>query len=863
TAAGGAGSATPIRSWQVQSSTTVGDDGAALSAPGHSTHGWYVAPARSTVVAALLADGLYPDVFRSTNLRAIDPALFQVPWWYRSTFTVNGGAHSGRTVLRADGVIPGADVWVNGKQVATRQTVQGAYTVNDIDISSVVRPGENAIAFKIPPADPDKDLSIGWVDWNQTPPDNNMGIWRDVEILRTGDVSLHNAHVTPELSLPSLDHAGLTVAVDAHNAAATAATVDVAGTVGGHGAPIAFGRRVDLGPGETRTVTFTPADTPALNVRKPAVWWPAGEGAHPLYDLKVTASLAGAVSDRASAEFGIRSVTSSVAPGGGRQFVVNGRKIQLRGGGWAPDMFLRDDQRRTAAQLGYVTDLGLNTVRLEGKLENPEFFDMADRDGIMVLPGWECCDKWEAWAGTGGEDWTAEDHTTAVRSAASEAVLLNNHPSVVAFLIGSDNAPPADIAKSYTDAFGKAGWSLPLVSAASDQSTSATGDSGMKMTGPYAYVPPNYWYSTRDDEGGAVGFNSETSAGEAIPRQSTLDQMMTPEEQRQLWQEPGTAQYHAGGDGSQFADLSLFDNALTERYGAPTALSDYVRKSQLANYEATRAQFEAYGSRADAAEPATGVIYWMLNSAWPSLHWHLFDHNLDQAGGYFGAKKANEPVHIQYGYDSQAVQVVNHTPDATGALTANVQLRDLDGTVKLDRRTKLAPVPGGHTADAATVAPPAGLTSTYFVELTLTDSHGKQVSHNVYWTSTKPDVLDHANTTWYYTPQSAYADLTGLERLSAADVRSTVDSTTSGGRTTTRVTLRNAGTVPAVDLHATVLGARHGAEVVPVSWSDDDITLFPGQRTTLTATYRTADLHGDRPAVDLTGFNTPERPKES
>jgi exo-1,4-beta-D-glucosaminidase len=247
----------------------------------------------------------------------------------------------------------------------------------------------------------------------------------------------------------------------------------------------------------------------------------------------------------------------------------------------------------------------------------------------------------------------------------------------------------------------------------------------------------------------------------------------------------------------------------------------------------------------------------MLNNAWPSLHWHLFDYNLDQAGAYFGAKKANEPVHVQYAYDTSAIQVVNHTPKPTGALTARVRVRDLDGRVRLDQRAPLGTVAGGHTATALTLKPPTGLSATYFVELTLTDARGHEVSRNVYWNSTKPDVLDDAGTTWYYTPQSAYADLTGLQELSPASIGSSVRSTTSGGRTTTSVTLRNTGSTPAVGLHTTVVGASDGAAVVPVSWSDDDITLFPGQRITLTATYRTADLHGLAPAVQLSSFNSP------
>jgi exo-1,4-beta-D-glucosaminidase len=331
---------------------------------------------------------------------------------------------------------------------------------------------------------------------------------------------------------------------------------------------------------------------------------------------------------------------------------------------------------------------------------------------------------------------------------------------------------------------------------------------------------------------------------------------MTPEEQRQLWQEPNTDQYHAGGNGSQFSDLSIFDNALAKRYGPPTGLTDYVRKAQLSNYESTRAQFEAFGANADAAEPATGVIYWMLNSAWPSLHWHLFDSNLDQDAAYFGTKKANEPVHVQFAYDTGTVQVVNHTPDPTGALTARVRVRDLDGSVRLDRRADVGPVGGGHTTTALALKPPSGLTTSYFVELTLSDEHGRQVSRNVYENSTKPDVLDHDNTTWYYTPQSDYADLTGLQSLPAADVTTTVHTTGHGGMAHTSVTLHNTGDTPAVDLHTTVVRDRGGAHVAPVSWNDNDVTLFPDEQITLTASYDPADLAGSAPAVQLTGFNS-------
>jgi len=119
----------PIRAWQVQSSTIARDAGEAISAPDYRASGWLDAPARSTVMAALLANGHFGDVFFSTNLRDdVDPALFRVPWWYRSEFTVSGG---GRTLLRTEGVIHKAELWVNGNQVAGTHDIAGAYHVVD------------------------------------------------------------------------------------------------------------------------------------------------------------------------------------------------------------------------------------------------------------------------------------------------------------------------------------------------------------------------------------------------------------------------------------------------------------------------------------------------------------------------------------------------------------------------------------------------------------------------------------------------------------------------------------------------------------------------------------------------------------
>ncbi|MDT7805308.1 MAG: exo,4-beta-D-glucosaminidase, partial [Actinomycetota bacterium] len=755
---------------------------------------------------------------------------------------LTGTAHADLTVK--------ADVWVNGTKIADKAQVNGAYTRQDLDITAQVKAGTNSVAFKVYPNDPDKDLSMGWIDWAQTPPDQNMGIVRDVLVRRSGPVALRGGHVVTKLT--GTAHADLTVKADVRNDSAAAVSATVSGTVAGR----AISQPVSLAAKEKKTVTF-----PVVGIDNPQVWWPAGMGGQPLYDLDLTASVGGAASDSSHESFGVREVKAPKNSSGGRSYTINGRPLLIKGGGYSPDLFLRWNQQYAADKLAYVKNLGLNTVRLEGHIEPDEFFDLADRMGVLTLPGWECCDKWEGQVNGSekGDPWTAADYPVAKASMTAEAERLRDHPSVISFLIGSDFAPDATIEKNYLDALTAADWPTPVVPAASAKSSPQLGSSGMKMNGPYDYVPPNYWYDkAHTDLGGAWGFNSETSAGPDIPTMDTLKRMMSPSELDTLWKSPSTAQYHRSSS-STFANLKLFGDALTGRYGKPASLDDFVRKAQLAQYENVRAEFESHSRNfSDSSNPSTGIIYWMLNSGWTSLHWQLFDAYLDQNGSYFGAKKANEPLHIQYSYDNKSVVVVNHNHDAASNLTASVKLYNLDGTEKFTQSKTLSVGGDGAKTTALTIGTVSGLSTTYLAKLVLTDSSGKEVSRNVYWLSTKADTLDWDNSDWYYTPTTSYADLSGLTGLGQVAVDTTANSTAnSDGTTTTKVTLKNSSTgkVPAFFVDAHVLGAA-GAPVLPVQWTDNQVSLWPGESTTLTATYRTADLKGAKPSVRVAGWNT-------
>ena len=226
-------------------------------------------------------------------------------------------------------------------------------------------------------------------------------------------------------------------------------------------------------------------------------------------------------------------------------------------------------------------------------------------------------------------------------------------------------------------------WPNPSLSSASETATTVTGKSGVKMTGPYEYVPPVYWL-TDTQAGGAYGYNTETSPGPAIPPRESLERFIPKDH---LWPIDDVWNFHAGR--RALHHRQRFHRRPEPPLRRATSLDDYERKAQAMTYDGQRAMFEAYGRN---KYTSTGVIQWMLNNAWPSLIWHLYDYYMVPAGGYFGTKKACEPVHVQYSYDDNSVAVMNSTYDTIKVRESHRQnlqpRRHREGRVKSNARPR-------------------------------------------------------------------------------------------------------------------------------------------------------------------------------
>lgn len=857
--------------WQVQSSAVATDPAEQISNPAYRTTNWLpvrptTAGAPGTEINALLQNGACPDVFYSDNMRKcfgyvdklgpVTVPRFAVPWWFRTDFTL--ATKPGQDVkLTIPGVVGEADVWVDGQQVATRDEVSGAFAAHTFDVTPFVRQGKNSLAVKVYPNDPTKMYTLDQVDWNQFPPDNNTGIQYPVQLQISDALTGSNAHVLQQ-NAADLSSSKLTAKLDLTNNASRAQTGDVTATITppDGGKPVVVRQTVTVPANTTKTVTFAP-----VTINHPKVWWPYSMGDQPLYTLSTAVSQDGKVSTTSSDTFGIRTVTTRLVggspqlPDGARIFAVNGKEFVFRGGGYAPDLFLRYSKTDVAHQVQLIKNLGLSGVRLEGHDMPQDFYDQMDRAGLLVLGGFLCCDAWQP---DSEANLTERDFRIMHDSARSIGEMERNHPSVITYG-WSDNEPLPRQERESLAGFAEADFQVPIIASAEYKSTPTLGPAGEKE-GPYDWVPPTYWYDTthydpddpsRSNAGGSWGFASEQS-GDTVPTLDSIKRFLSPEEQAKLWQDPAYNQYHAnfepGHGGYAFGTLYTFDTALKARYGSWSDLDSYVQLAQVQNYENTRSQFEAFLDHStDKANPSTGVVYWQLNKGWPTLLWSLYNYDGDQPGSYYGAQKANKPLHALLGYDDNQVTVDNLGGAKQDGVSVEAKVYDLSGKLLDDQKA------GGIALNSQQVRndvlrPKLPTSGVSFVELLLSQ-HGKVVDRNVYWRSAKPDVVDWPATLG--NPQATmkqYADFSALQSLPPSSVRAVASTPRPG---VTQVTVTNTSDKVAFFLRADVRQAD-GSQVASATWDDNDITLWPGESQTLTATYDPVAA----PHVSLDGFNT-------
>ena len=800
--------------------------GEQMAASGYSTEGntWINATVPATVLTSYEYAGLIEDPYFSDNMEKLDQDYYNVDYWYRTEFTVPEDYQSKRVWLNFDGINHKADIYLNGQEIGK---IEGAFIRGKFDVTDVVNVGEtNYLAVYIHWCDsqvedmPSFLCSASW-DWMPAIPGRNMGIYKDVYLSASGDVTLEDPFIQTDLPLPDVSSATASISVDVRNTTDKKKGVTIEGVIRPLGSTDAAEeiRFAQSASAEPTAVTNIVLD--AVTIENPKLWWPNGYGEQNLYELELRLKMGSALSDIQTVTFGVREFTYDTENDYDLRLSVNGVQVMCKGGNWGcSDAMLKwtDEDFDTAVKLH--KDMNFTMIRTwHGTSDFDAFYEACDKYGILIME-----DFW-----LNGP--TIPDDTDMFMNNVYDKVKrLRNHASL-AIWVGENEATPPGVLS----------WKIPKALRETDPNRlyiPASNADPVSGGVTYAIQTPDWFFEQ------ASGFTTEIGSV-CVPTVESMRQMMREEE---LWP--------VGGDVWKWHDYDedignklpgKYTGDVNGRYGTATNIDEFCKKAQLINLETYKAMFEAWNDK--LWDDCSGILLWMSSPAWPSTIWQTYDYYWAPTGAYFGCKEACEPVHIQWNPVTGEIKAINNTTVAITGATVEAEIYNLDGTmVYSDARSIDA---GANAATASFNLYDAGganlknnnaLSSVFFIKLRLKAQDGSVLSENFYWRSRSEFNYQAMNT------------------MEQAALEASVTRAEEGEQTRLTVTLRNPSSVVAVavQLMAVKDNAPEGEDsrILPVTYSENYVSLLPGEERTVEITFDTADCGGATPQVVLEGYNT-------
>jgi mannosylglycoprotein endo-beta-mannosidase len=828
-----------VSGWKMQAAAKVSAAGAVVSGTEFRPEGWYAATVPGTVLTTLVDNKVYPEPLYGENMRAIPESLNRNEYWFRATFPV-AAAMGRRTWLHFAGVNYGAEIWVNGQKAGE---MVGAFVRGDFDVTALVKPGRAAVvAVRVRPEPhpgvphehtqalgvgknggetaidgPTFLSTIGW-DWIPAIRDRDTGIWLPVTVETTGPVVVKDPVVTSRLAA-GMGAADLTVGAMLDNRTAKPVTGVLVGTIIGQAgtAPLTFQQNVTVEAGGSKAVTVDAAGVPVLHMTEPKLWWPNGYGPQNLYTLKLELRVGKGVSAERETTFGIRKIEYQVADSENLTISVNGVRVMVRGGNWGLDEAMkRVPKERLEAQFHLHALANLNMIRnWVGQSTSPEFYAMADKYGMLV---WD-----EFFQPNPNDGPDPADIPTYLANVSDKIVRYRNHPSIAVWCARNEGYPPKELDDQLKTLVAR------LDQTRLYQSNSADGR-GVSSHGPYYWRSPRFFYQVTES------FKTETGSV-SVPTLESIQGMMPQKDWETINDDWAQHDMAAGAQRG-----NEFPQTLAKRYGHIRNLADFARKGQLATYEAFRAMYE--GRNAQMFQGTSGILTWMSDPAQPSFVWQLYHYDLEPNAALYAVKKAAEPVHVQLNEANGGIEVVNNRPEALAGATLRVTTYESNSIAGRPVEIALAEVPGSSVRKVAELGVNARISPLYFVKLDLVSGDGRLLSTNFYWQNVAQD------------------DFTAMEKMPLATVELSAISAVEGDQTVIKVTAQNASQTIAVMTHVQLHRRQSGVRVLPVFYSDNYLSLVPGEMRTVTIRLATKDLAGEAPLLLVDGWNVGVMPVE-
>ena len=832
--------------WYARKANEVKMDGNRLRAAPLDKTGRFPARVPGTVLTTLLENHMYPAPEFGLNNNLI-PDIHEVgndfyTYWFTRQFTINNLPEGRNVWLNFRGINYKAEIFLNGKRI-NRNTHEGMFLRKTFNITPYLRTdAPNVLAVLVYPpthaGNPNggqggdgqiarnntMQYTPGW-DWIQPVRDRNTGIWDEVSITTTGPVCLSSPYVVTKVpgvrdpETKTQREAFVNTSVELENTGSTSLKGLLVCETNG----TRLTQPITLSPFEKKTVSLNP-----LAVKNPRLWWPNGIGEQPLYDMNLSFEIGNQVSDRERLRYGIREITSDKCPdNGGRRFFVNGQKIYVTGGNYInSDWLLRLSPERYRDEVRFHAEMNLRMIRVWGGalVERPEFYNACDEFGILVFQDlWgsgDCNGAWEDPTKMDSRErrWEYPDnHDLFIASVEDQVKMIRNHPSLC-FWCGANEWPLAkDIDQCLRkEVFPQLDPERLFVSFSTDTlfTRNYLGDNG---DGPYGIQEPEWFFSFRshpfNPEAGSVG----------SPEVESMREMMTEQDlagfPRKGFTRNYTWRYHK--------DLGYGDHL--ERYGEVKDIETYCKYAQVVNYDQYRSFMEGWASH--MWDWYTGILIWKTQNPWTSLRGQMYDWSLDVNASLYGTRKGCEPLHAYYNPVTRKAGLLNTTLKDYTDLSIIARIYNLEGKLLWEKETR-ANSKANTVQELLDIPVPEGIQGAYFLRLALNAD-----VPNIYWLTTEPK------------------DYTSLSQLpkSRPDIKTDIKKEGSNFVGTVRL---SADSQISFFNRIKVFDRETGKRILPVHYSDNYITLMPGDQQEISLEFP-ANLPEERIQIVVDSYNSP------
>ena len=893
-----------LKHWKMKSSLEVNTSDKDVSQLTYHPHEWYSVEVPTTVLNGLVREKIYPDPRIGLNNYQIPDVSdefnekmelsqysylkngrnpWQDPYWFR-TVSVIPQSYKGKKVwLTLHGINYRADVWVNGHLVADKKEVVGMFRRFKFDITNYAKPGsKNCIAIKIYQVDhpgvptPGTQLKVfgpvrghsydlfkdetlkmsgGW-DCAPVVRDRNMGIYQKVTLEATESVVLENPFIVTTLPKRDTSIADVNIKVEVKNVSdkkingTLNALITLVNDVKfptytkhmeGYLKPIKIAHKITLAAGEKKIIELSSQKYSSLLIKKPYLWYPNGYGEQYLHHLRLSFNLGNNISDAKEFDFGIREVSTSLNRIGddyGRVYYINGKRIFCKGGWIQPDILLEESEKRIYDEARLMPEANLNLVSSEDMPSPSEaWLESFDKYGLMWWHVFYQCFRMMPGTETANNPF---DHELAVTCVEDMILRYRNHPSIITW-VGAvevltneslyhrtkEKVHSLDTTRLYISTTSPH-WDVEeLTPYLKEEMPTGTTDDGAP---DYNWAPSRYFFD-KVQEVHLQMFRNELGMP-SVPMYSSLKKFIPTAESTvninsptfpldSIWAE------HGAWDVSNYCFRS-YDNAIRTMFGDPKNTKQYCDNAQFINADGYRAMFEAANHR--MWDITSGVMIWKINSCWPDVCWQMYDWYLNPNASYYFAKKAMEPVHIQLNANDFTVSLINASHQALKNVTVIAKVINSAMDEAWSYTKTLSSVSPDCYLELTSIPQKGKYSYNYFVKLELRNADNHVISDNLYW---------------FYSQHMDFCWFTTMEK---PELKQTVNIVKKEGEYQLTIHVKNETKKLSHFNHFTLKHADTGEEIHPVFWSDNFITLFPGDEKIIHANVAIVDA-GDKVPV--------------